>query len=251
MKIRLWGITWSAVLFAGLLVFGTAGADSPAPPFRVPTLTGPVVDAAGAIDPSIANQINLALRQLKDSGGSQINVLTLPDLGGLEIEQASIQVVDQWKLGDKKISNGVLLILAIKERKVRIEVGQGLEGVLPDAISKRIIDQQMRPLLSSGAITDAILVGVAAIAKVTDPGFDFEEALQLHRRASRSHSGGRSPLFIIFIILFFLFFGRRGGPRGPMFIGGFGGGGGGSGFGGGSWGGGGGGFNGGGASGDW
>ena len=232
--------------------------------FEVPPLTGPVVDAAGAIDASREQAISNALRAIHQAGGSQINVLTVRSLHGLPIEQASIQVVDQWKLGGRKTDNGVLLMVAAEDRKLRIEVGQGLEGVLTDADSKRIIEESIVPLFRSGDMGGGILVGVYQIAKKTDPTIDITPYLegQAVRRVSERGHSRLGPGFIIFLIIVFLFFRMIGGGRRRrgFYGGGFGGGGwggggfGGGGFGGGGgggWGGGGGGFSGGGASGGW
>ena len=234
--------------------------------FEVPALTGPVVDAAGVIDGSREQAIATALRAIHDAGGSQINVLTVRSLGGLPIEQASIQVVDKWKLGGRKTDNGVLLLVAAEDRKLRIEVGQGREGVLTDADSKRIIEESIVPLFKAGDMGGGILVGVYQIAKKTDPTIDITPYLegQAVRRVSERGHSRLGPGFIIFLVILFLFFRMIGGGRrrrgfygggfggGGWGGGGFGGGGfGGGGGGGGSWGGGGGGFSGGGASGGW
>lgn len=224
--------------------------------FRVPVLTSPVVDEAGILRTSTQSSLESALRALASSGGSQVNVLTLKSLGGLEIEQASIKIVDQWKLGEKKTDKGVLLLIAPHERKLRIEVGQGLEGVLTDADSKRIIDQAIVPLIRKGDFDSAVLVGVFQIVKKTDPQFDvspyLEGKLKRRPKTSGDSDSGGIPVrlwFIIAIVLFFLFFGGRGRRGGGIWYGG--GGGGFGGGGGGGWSGGGGGFSGGGASGDW
>jgi uncharacterized protein len=223
--------------------------------FKVPELTGPVVDAAGILRPAAAQTIERALRALKESGGSQINVLTVPSLHGLAIEQASIKVVDQWKLGGRKIDNGVLLMIAPSEHRLRIEVGRGLEGELTDAESKRIIDLGMIPLIRNGDYDGAIVVGIYQIAQITDPKFDLAPYLQgkakLRHREPAQFSWLRILLYIAVFLIFFFFGG--GGRRSGIYYGGGGWGGGsrGGGGSGGSWGGGGGGFSGGGASGDW
>lgn len=261
------GCAWALFLFCAMtlapLLFmpQTAWAE-----FKVPQLTGPVVDEAHIIDAQTSQKIEAALRHLRQQGGSQITVLTVPSLEGLPIEQASIRVTDQWKLGGEKTDNGVLLLVAPKERKVRIEVGQGLEGVLTDADSKRIIAESITPLFRAGDYSSGVLVGVYQISRKTDPGIDLQPYLE-GAAQDRMPVGQSSPLkagiILLFLILFFIFsaFGgggggrRRGIHRGGYYYGGGGWGGGGGGFGGrgggGSWSGGGGGFSGGGASGDW
>jgi uncharacterized protein len=244
--------------------------------YKVPALTGPVVDAAGVIDPSTREVIDQGLRKLRDGGGSQINVLTVESLGGLTIEQASIATTDQWKLGGAKTDNGVLLIVAPNEHRVRIEVGQGLEGQLTDAFSNRIVRDVMTPSFKQGDYSGGILNGVAAIVHYTDPNVDpstlfagsGRRATERDVQATGGRHIGLGPI-IFFLIILFVLMGRGGGGgrrRGisPWAAGalGFGlgrsggggwGGGGGGGFGGGGggWSGGGGGFSGGGASGGW
>lgn len=252
--------------------------------FVVPPLTAPVMDLAGVLNSKTEDLLTNAISALRDKGGSQITVLTVSSLGGLPIEQASIKIVDQWKLGGRKADNGVLLLLAPNERKVRIEVGQGLEGVLPDAYAKRIIELDMIPLLKEREFDSAVIAGTYRVTSITDPGIDltpyFEGAI--HRRPGRSRQISlHLKLLAIFFLwqLFRIIAGRRSygddrfiGPLGRRwntptsvrrtgrlgsssydpgyeYDGGFSGGGAGGGSGG--WSGGGGGFSGGGASGSW
>src|SRR5665213_1868719 len=153
-----------SVLLGLLLLVQTAGADFSAPP-----LTGPVVDTAGLLSSSAKNSLDQFLRQLHDQGGAQIQIAIVPSIGDVSIEEASIKMTDQWKLGKKKEDRGLLLLLAIKEHKVRIEVGQGLEGDLPDVTAQRIIREVIVPRLKEGAPDRAVMDGVMAIAHYTDP----------------------------------------------------------------------------------
>ena len=237
--------------------------------FDVPRLTGPVVDRAGMLSAAAEDQISAALTQLqRQPGGAQIAVLTVPDLGDETIEQASIQVVDAWQLGSEAGDDGILLMVAQDERRIRIEVGQGLEGNLPDAYARRIIDEAMRPLFRSGNVDQGILVGVYQIAQRVHPDLDVAPLFQASQRhdwqsSHRTQRGGGSLIPILFLgLLLFAGRGLGGGLLGGMLLGsmvgrgygrgGFGGGGfGGGGFGGGGFSGGGGGFSGGGASGGW
>jgi uncharacterized protein len=229
--------------------------------FEVPALKDPVNDYAGMITADVQSQINQAFRNIKDAGGSQIVVLTVKNLNGSTIEQASIQIVDAWKLGDKQKDNGVLLLIASEERQMRIEVGQGLEGDLTDAYAKRIIEEAMVPLFKAGNVSEGVLVGAYQIAKITNPSLDVDSYFgakqnwQPRRQGKLNFSSLLSILlFAGFIIFWSLLTGRGGrGPRGGFGSGGFGtrsSGGFGS-FGSGGFGGGGGGFSGGGASGRW
>jgi len=230
--------------------------------FKVPALTGPVVDEGEMLSFEAQDKLEAFLRRLNQSGGAQIQVVTLPDLGGLSVEEASIKIADQWKLGDAKRDNGVILLLSKAERKVRIEVGQGQEGNLPDINASRIIRDVIIPRFKSGDIDRGVIDGVLAIVHYTDPQFLEGQNTVPQTDGVRRKAGPR--LDWIFFLLFFLFiilpaFGgrrRRSGLGGALLGYGLGrtmggGRGGFSGSSGGGWGGGGGGFSGGGASGNW
>ncbi len=232
--------------------------------FVVPSLKNPVNDYAGMISLGVKNQLNASLRKLKEQGGTQIAVLTVKSLEGLTIEQASIQVVDKWKLGAAKKDNGVLLLISRDERQMRIEVGQGVEGDLTDAYSKRIISEAMTPLFKAGNISEGILLGVFQIAQASNPNIDVEAIFSLknnHSYQKRPKGNGITGFFFIIFILMLLFGGggrgRGSGARSALFTAlllGASSSRGGGGFGGrssGGFGGGGGGFSGGGASGGW
>jgi len=247
-----------------LVVFAVVTAHA-ADDFEVPKLTGAVVDRADLLMPMTRQRLEGALRELQQKGGTQLAVLTLPNLSGLTIEQVSIRVADAWKLGGEEADNGVLLLVARDERKVRIEVGQGLEGDLPDAYAKRIIDEAITPLFKSGDFDGGVTVGVYQIAKVTNPAVNLlpqlEGSLRARRTTRTRGSPGQGLLFLLLgvpmLLMRGLGMGRFGGRRSAYYLGagmlgaglgsrgGFGGGG----FGG--FGGGGGGFSGGGASGGW
>ena len=111
----------------------------------VPKLTGPVVDLAGVLSRSEQAEISASLLQFQRQYGPQLQVLVVPKLEDETIESYSIKVVDAWKLGTKGKDNGVLLLIATDDRKVRIEVGRGLEGDLPDALAGRIIRAGILP----------------------------------------------------------------------------------------------------------
>lgn len=243
--------------FLAALLFTFVSAET----FQVPALTGPVVDLVGLIATGEKNNLEAALRALNQSRGTQLQVVIVPDLSGLTIEQASIKITDQWKLGDKKTDKAVLLLVAMTTRQIRIEVGQGLEGVLTDALSSRIIRETITPLFKTGEYSSGILLGIYQIAQLTDPDFDMQPYLEGTMRPSRPGRVKNSKTeFILFIIFFFIVMflnrltpGRRFRQQrsyGGFGVGGFGGGGFG-GSGGGGWSGGGGGFSGGGASGSW
>ena len=107
----------------------------------VPSLTGAVVDQVGVLNPEVRENLERELWELKKQKGSEVAVLIVPSTKPEEIEQFSIRVVESWKLGRKGIDDGVLLLVAVNDRRVRIEVGRGLEGDIPDVKAHRIIDE--------------------------------------------------------------------------------------------------------------
>jgi uncharacterized protein len=225
--------------------------------FKVPPLTGPVVDQAKVISYDDERKAAAIIRKLYDLGQGQLVLVTLPSLEGQTIEQIGIQIADQWKLGTAKGDNGILLIAAVADRAVRIEVGQGLEGTIPDATANRIIEDVIIPTIRSSGLSSGLLTGVGAIAEQIDPTL-FQQSNSF-QRSNRSSVGVGQSLGFIILVLFIIaikFFGYFLGGRNPRsrYRGGWGGGRGGGGFGGGGFGGfggGGGGFSGGGASGRW
>lgn len=235
------------------LVFGVGALAE----FKVPTLTSPVMDQVGLLHRSQEKELVSLIYDFNRQGKAQFQVLIVPTLEGEPIEQASIRIVDQWKLGDEKSDNGALLLIAVNDRKIRIEVGQGLEGVIPDVYAHRIISDVMAPLFRAKQYGDGVVVAVHEMMRLVDP--EFVQAKGISEDYDNIAKGSKKDaIFIFILIVFFLVFrllsffspgGRSFGHRrgsGPWIGGGgFGGGSGGS------WSGGGGGFSGGGASGDW
>lgn len=136
-----------------------------------PALSGRVNDLAGMLSPETRQRLEQTLATFERETSNQVGVLTVPSLQGDDIDQFAIRVAEAWKLGQKGKDNGVLLILAQAERKVRIEVGMGLQGVLPDITAARIIRETMRPYLKSGNFDQGIAVGVDAIIAATKGEF--------------------------------------------------------------------------------
>ena len=169
-----------------------------------------------------------------------------PSLEGLEIEEYSMAVAEVWKVGHKGLDNGVILTVAPNERKVRIEVGYGLEGVIPDAIASRIVRDTILPEFRSGDFEAGIVAGTSAVLAAASGEYAPPRPQSRDRGQRRS-----SPLMsLLWIVIVFMALGSRGIFFLPFLLGG-GGRGGGFGGGGGGFGGGGGGFGGGGASGGW
>jgi uncharacterized protein len=222
---------------------------------EVPPLKARVTDLAGVITPTERMRLEEKLYFFETKTSNQIAVLIIPSLEDESLEDYSIRVTDKWQLGDPDKDNGVLLLVAINDRKIRIEVGYGLEGVLTDLISSQIIRNEIAPRFRTGNYAAGIEAGINAIMLATRN--EYQADPRKYQRSAREN--GSSFGSLVFFILFFLLFlisGRRG-RRGlfwallgaSMFRGGGRSGGFGGGFGGFS--GGGGGFGGGGASGGW
>jgi uncharacterized protein len=120
---------------------------------KVPDLTGRIVDLTATLDANQQQMLEQKLRMFEQKKGTQIAVLIVPLIGDETIEQFSIRVAEQWKLGRKKIDDGAILVIAKNERRLRIEAGYGLEGALNDAVSKRIIDEVIFLMASVPALT--------------------------------------------------------------------------------------------------
>jgi uncharacterized protein len=129
----------------------------------IPPLTGRVVDQAHLLSPSAVSSLNAALAAHESKTSNQVTVLTLASLEGHPLEEFSHQVATAWALGKKGTDNGVLFLIAVQEKKVRIEVGYGLEGTLTDAKSSQIIRHEVVPRFRAGDFSGGIIAGTHAI----------------------------------------------------------------------------------------
>jgi uncharacterized protein len=186
--------------------------------FQVPPLTGPVVDLGQILRPQTREVLARSLRNLYEQGGTQIVILTVPQLSDSSIEQASIQVTDAWQLGRKGKDDGILLFVAREDRAIRIEIGRGHEGDLTDAYAHRIIEQVIVPRFKTGDFDEGIVAGVRAIVARTDPGADLDS----FARGSLLSKGRKTTwvrwiFFLIILAIFFLQFHGTDRVRGPSF----------------------------------
>ena len=133
----------------------------------VPPLRGRINDYAGLIPADRARALEERLARFEAETGHQIAVLTIPSLKGDSLEDFSIRVAEAWKIGKKGFDNGAILLIARDDRKLRIEVGYGLEGVMPDAIARRIIREVITPRFRSGDFAGGIEAGVDTMLKIT------------------------------------------------------------------------------------
>jgi len=131
-----------------------------------PELTGRIVDNAQLLSPADRTALDAELKALEDKSSDQLVVVTLPSLQGYTIEDYGYQLGRHWGIGTAKLNNGVLLIVAPNQRKVRIEVGRGLEPTLTDALSKIVIDNAILPRFRAGDFTGGIKDGVGDIVRV-------------------------------------------------------------------------------------
>ena len=248
-------LAWAALLLVLCVPF--ARAQEP----ELPRNDGWVTDTAGVLSPTDERKLESLLESLRRNTTNEIAVVVLPDLGGQPIERVALELGRRWKVGAKDKNNGVVLCVAIAERKLRIEVGSGLEGDLTDAEAGRIIREEIAPSFRTGRVYEGLFNGVAAIhTRISDQPLPAEVVQAQGKRSTQRQQSVFSGLLGLVFALFLLFLITRGGGRGgagsalPWILmasghrrgGGFGGGGGGfGGFGGG------GGFSGGGASGGW
>jgi uncharacterized protein len=126
----------------------------------VPGLQHRVTDLTGTLTPDQRTDLERRLAAFEAEKGSQIAVLIVPTTQPETIEQYSIRAVDAWKLGRKNIDDGILVLMAKQDRTLRIEVGQGLEGIVPDAIAKRIIEEDMAPQFKQGDVYGGLVAGI-------------------------------------------------------------------------------------------
>ena len=153
-----------SILVALLLCWaGIALAD-----VAVPPLTGRVVDQTGTLSQGDIASLNTKLKDLESRKGSQVAVLIVPTTQPESLEQFSIRVADDWKIGRRKIDDGALLVVAKNDHRMRIEVGYGLEGSLTDVTSRRIIDEVIAPDFRAGDFAGGISKGVDRIIGVID-----------------------------------------------------------------------------------
>ena len=213
---------------------------------EVPRHSGPVMDRAGLLSSQESKALIGALYNFKQQYGPEIQLLTIDSLEGDSLEDFSIRIVDQWKIGDKKRDDGVLFLISVKDKKMRIEVGQGLEGDLTDAEAGRII-RSVGKYFKSKDYRSGVILGLSMISEQVGGKLTGSPRV----RVKRARKGSLFNTFFVFIF-FALMFGRRrrGGFMAGMLLGGMSGGSH-SGFGGGGSFGGGGGFSGGGSSGSW
>jgi uncharacterized protein len=170
----------------------------------VPPLTGRVVDQTGTLSTGDIDSLTQTLKDLETRKGSQIAVLIVPTTEGEAIEQFSLRVAEAWKIGRKKIDDGALLVIAKNDRRLRIEVGYGLEGALTDATTKRIIDEDITPKFKAGDFGGGVAAGIDKMVRLIN-GEKLPEPAPPHWQDSQSFNP--EDLFNPFLLIPAIFLG--------------------------------------------
>jgi len=165
----------------------------------IPSLSARVNDYADMLSPATRQQLESVLAALEREESTQLAVLTIDSLQGENLEEFSLKVVEKWRLGQKGLDNGVLLLIAKNDRKLRIEVGYGLEGVLTDLTSGRIIRNIITPQFKNGNFDQGVIDGVSAMIAAVRGEFSAQTAVSSAKRSADDISG-----FVVFL-LFILF----------------------------------------------
>ncbi|WP_119717389.1 TPM domain-containing protein [Cognatilysobacter tabacisoli] len=179
------------VVLLGASLAAFAQALAPIPP-----LDAPVVDTTGTLDAATRQRLEAQALALQQRKGSQLQVLVVPTTQPEDIAQYAVRAFEQWKLGRAGVDDGVLLLVAKDDRRVRIEVGYGLEGPIPDATSARVIQEYLVPKFRAGDYAGGIEDATAALVKLID-GEPLPAPMADHR--SSGGGGGSGWLFALFV----------------------------------------------------
>lgn len=188
------------ILLLSLLIATSAAA------YDFPSLTGRVVDQAGLLSESAQTELTALLASHEDATTNQVVIATINSLDGADIDDYGVQLAREWAIGQKGKDNGVVLLIAKNDRKMRIDVGYGLEGTLTDAICSIIIDRRLRPAFKAGDFEGGIKAGVNGIIDVLNN--EMPEDLKKPAASISNWSDSLIPvMFFIFVISQFF---RRG-----------------------------------------
>ena len=190
---------WFALAGVFAVFAAPTRADVPVPPVKAR-----VTDLTGTLSAAQKNELEARIAAYESRRGSQIAVLMLPTTKPEEIEQYSIRVAEAWKIGRKGVDDGLLLIVAKDDRRLRIEVGYGLEGAIPDSVAKRVIEERITPRFRDGDFYGGVRDGVDQLIRLAEG-----EKLPPPQAAAQRH---QSPPVDMFDFLFYaiVFFGIAG-----------------------------------------
>ena len=213
-KIRKTGLMCATLLVAILTVAGGAVFVPDAHAQEFPKPSGHVNDFAGVMG-SDAQKLETFLRGFKTKTGVEIAVVTVPDMGGLDENTYAVKLMKEWGIGSKERNDGLLFLVAKKERRLRIEVGYGLEHIITDARAGMIRDRYMVPYLKKNDYATGITQGVLAAASVIaeEKGITLDDSPAAVAPPAKTRTRGRgSPIpFFIFLVIFILLMRSRGG----------------------------------------
>jgi uncharacterized protein len=185
-------------------------------PFPKPR--GLINDFANVISPSYEQQLESITTELLNRTGTPVVVVTMPDIGGEDYNEYANRLYETWGIGKKGEDKGVLIFVAIKERKMRIEVGYGLEGIIPDGLAGEIRDRYMIPYLKQNKFGEALLNGTAAVAQIIAKDAGVKLTGQVPVKAPKKRRSGFSFLPLLLIFFIFIFLGRRRGGSWIFFL---------------------------------
>lgn len=166
---------------------------------KVPVLTQRVTDLTHTLDPGTVTRLTATLAGLEKKKGAQVAVLMVPSTDGDTIEHYARRVFDQWKLGRKNVDDGILFVIAKNDHKMRIEVGYGLEGAVPDILAGRIIREQVAPAFRKGDFNQGVSAGVDSLVKLVNG-----EALPPVKQTASGDTGS-APLPMLLPLVFMAF----------------------------------------------
>jgi len=197
--------------------------------FPKPTPYKYINDYVGVVEPEYVQKIIAVGKELEDKTSAQVTAVVIDSLQGMTIEEYAVELFRRWGIGQKGKDNGVLLLVAVNDRQMRIEVGYGLEGAIPDGKAGRIRDEYIIPYFKEGDYSKGIYYGYLALAKEVAKEYNVELTFDVDAELPNSSSVDVETIaIIVFIVIFIMLtLSRRGvwyiGPRGPMGPGGSGG----------------------------
>jgi uncharacterized protein len=194
---------WRTELLAAVLLFACAREASAIPSDDLLNSLRPtanVNDFAGILSPAEKESLEARCQQLREKTGARLAVATLKSLEGGNLEDFSVKLAQKWGVGQKDRKNGLLLLVAMQEHKARIEVGYGLEPIIPDILAGRIIDHELRPQFRAGQFGAGLTAAVNALCDLVEKGEPADKATLAAE--SKASSSGDPFLGILFLCLF-------------------------------------------------
>ena len=201
-----------ALIFLCLLPLVSAKAERPFPGPR-----GPVNDFANVIPPAYEQKMDAISRELLQKTGTVLVVVTMPDIGGAEYNDYANRLYKAWGIGKKGEDQGVLIFVTVKERKMRIETGYGVEGILPDGLAGEIRDRYIVPFLKQNKFGEGLLNGTLAVSQIIARDSGVKLTGQMPVKVVKKRRSGLSIFPIILIFIGLMFFSRRRGGSWLLF----------------------------------